>query len=75
MPHVNIKFYPGRSEEQKAQLTQRIVEDIVTTLDVSEDDVSLAIEEVGSEEWAETVYRKEIEPALDHLYKKPGYKM
>jgi 4-oxalocrotonate tautomerase len=78
MPHINVKLYPGRTEEQKAELARRIVEDVVAAAGVGEDAVSVAIEEVTTEDWADAVYRKDIEPHLerpDRLYKKPGYRM
>jgi hypothetical protein len=31
------------------------------------------MEEITPEEWAEKVYRTDIEPNWDHLYKEPGY--
>jgi hypothetical protein len=30
MPHVIVKMHPGRSEQQKAQLTEAIVKDVMT---------------------------------------------
>ena len=30
MPHVIVKLYPGRSEEQKKKLAAEIVKDVVT---------------------------------------------
>ena len=75
MPHINVKLYPGRTEQQKAELAQRIVENVVAIVGVGEDAVSVAIEEVRTEDWGDAVYRKDIEPNLDSLYKKPGYRM
>ena len=46
MPHVIVKLYPGRSERQKAQLTEAIVKDVVAIAKVGDDAVSVAIEEV-----------------------------
>ena len=41
----------------------------------SEPSISVAFEEVSSEEWAEKVYRPEIMAGTAKLYKKPGYTM
>jgi len=30
MPHVIVKLYPGRSDEQKTRLAEEIVKDVVT---------------------------------------------
>ena len=72
MPHVTVKMYPGRSEEQKQQLADAIVKDVVNIAQCEESSVSVAIEEVDPKIWSETVYRVEI-MENDKLYKKPGY--
>jgi 4-oxalocrotonate tautomerase len=73
MPHVIVKLWPGPSEQQKRRLAKQILEDVVATLKSGEDSVSVAIEEVKPSDWLEKVYRPEIEPQMDKLYKKPGY--
>jgi 4-oxalocrotonate tautomerase len=73
MPHVIIKMYPGRSEEQKTRLAQAIVKDVVAVAKCEEKSVSVAIEEVRPEDWAEQVYRPDILDNQLKLYKKPGY--
>jgi 4-oxalocrotonate tautomerase len=74
MPHVVVKLWPGRSEEQKKQLTEAIVKDMMATLGSSEASISVAIEEVPSDQWTDKVYNPEIAPKMGSLYKKPGYK-
>lgn len=73
MPHVIVKMWPGPSEQQKRRLAQQITRDVVSTLDSADASVSVAIEEVEPGDWLEQVYRPEIEPRIDRLYKKPGY--
>ena len=73
MPHVIVKMYAGRSEEQKARLTEQIVKDVTSVLKCEEQWVSVAIEDVEPEDWPEQVYKPEILPNWDKLYKKPGY--
>lgn len=73
MPHVIFKLWPGKSEQQKARLTEAIVEDVMNVLNYGENSISVAIEEIGPEEWAEQVYRPEILEKPEALYKKPGY--
>jgi 4-oxalocrotonate tautomerase len=73
MPHIIVKLYPGRSEEQKTQLTEAIVRDVIAIAKCEEKSVSVAIEEIKPEAWAETVYRPDILDKPDKLYKKPGY--
>jgi 4-oxalocrotonate tautomerase len=75
MPHVIVKLWPGKSEEQKSRLAERIAEDVMEVLGYGEESVSVAMEEIDSAEWVEKVYRPEIVGASDRLYKKPGYTM
>jgi 4-oxalocrotonate tautomerase len=73
MPHVIVKMYPGRSEQQKTQLAQAIVKDVMNIANVGEEAVSVSIEEVGPGDWTEKVYDPDIRNGPGKLYKKPGY--
>lgn len=75
MPHVIVKLWPGKSEQQKQQLSEAIAKDVMNILNYGEESVSVAIEEVNSEDWAEKVYKPDIINKSKKLYKKPGYKM
>ncbi len=74
MPHVEIKCYPGRTEEQKQRCAEKIAEDLVEILGCSMASVSIAIKEIPENEWKEKVWDVEIAPNEESLYKKPGYK-
>ena len=73
MPHVIVKLYPGRSELQKTRLAEEIVKDVVAIAKCEEQSVSVAIEEMEPEDWAEKVYKPDILDNPEKLYKKPGY--
>jgi len=73
MPHVIIKMYTGRTEEQKKKLVKAITDSIVKIVDADKKYVSIAIEDVSPEDWAEKVYRPDILEKQNTLYKKPGY--
>ncbi|MEW6705961.1 MAG: tautomerase family protein [Pseudomonadota bacterium] len=73
MPHVVVKLWPGPSESQKAELAQAIAEALKNTIGSADKSISVAIEEVVSEDWMTQVYHPEIAPRLASLYKKPGY--
>ncbi len=75
MPHVIVKLWPGRSEQEKKQLADAIVKDVVRYTKCSEDSVSVAIEEIKPGDWAEKVYKPDILNKQGTLYKKPGYSM
>jgi len=73
MPHVIVKLYPGRTEEQKQRLTEAIVRDVMEIAKCAEKSVSVALEEVHPDDWNEKVYAPDILNGTGRLYKKPGY--
>ena len=75
MPHIIVKLWPGRSEQQKQQLADAIANDVQKNLGASDESVSVAIEEIAAGDWAEQVYQPDIREKADTLYKKPGYSM
>ena len=75
MPHVIVKLWPGKSEEQKTRLADKITQDVMNVLHYGEESVSVAFEEVRPEEWREKVYQADILRSPEKLYKKPGYTM
>ena len=50
MPHVVVKLWPGKSEQQKARLAAEIVKDVMKVLNYGEESVSVAIEEVSPDD-------------------------
>jgi len=73
MPHVIVKLWPGKSEQQKRRLAEAITKDVMEILHYGDESVSVAMEEVKSQDWVETVYKPDIKGNWDKLYKKPGY--
>jgi 4-oxalocrotonate tautomerase len=75
MPHVIVKLWPGKSEQQKTRLAEAITKDVMNTLHYGEESVSVAFEEIPAHEWAEKVYKPDILNHPEKLYKKPEYTM
>jgi 4-oxalocrotonate tautomerase len=75
MPHVIVKLWPGKSEQQKAHLARRIAKDVMDVLNYGEESVSVGFEEIKSQDWKEKVYKPDIQEKWEKLYKKPGYEM
>ena len=73
MPHVIVKLWPGKTEQQKNRLAEAITKNVMNILQYGEESVSVAMEEVKPQDWVERVYKHEIKRNLDKLYKKPGY--
>lgn len=74
MPHVEIKCYPGRTEERKRRLAEKIAEDVAEILELNVSSVSVAIKEIPKDDWKEKVWDVSIVPDDEYLYKKPGYR-
>ncbi len=75
MPHVIVKLWPGRSEQQKVALAEAIVRDVVDIIGSGEDSISVGIEDIDANDWEEKVYKPDIRDKSEALYKKPGYSM
>ena len=73
MPHVIVKLWPGKSERQKTLLADAITKDVMEILHYGEESVSVALEEVEPQNWADKVYKPDIQKKPENLYKKPGY--
>ena len=69
MPHVVVKMYPGRTREQKEKMAERITQALKETIGCEEKSISIAVEEVPSEEWNQRVYQPEIMGKADTLLK------
>ena len=73
MPHVIVKLWTGKSEQQKARLTEEVTKAIMASLGYGEASVSVSLEEFKPGEWTKKVYEPDIINARGELYKKPGY--
>ena len=73
MPHVAIKLFPGKTEEQKIQLDEAFRQSLLTIFKSTDESISVAFEEIQREDWIESVYKPDIESKADKLYIKPGY--
>jgi 4-oxalocrotonate tautomerase len=69
MPHVIVKLWPGKSEQQKTRLAEAITKDVMDVLQYGEESVSVALEEIQPQDWAEKVYKPDIQNNPDKLYK------
>jgi 4-oxalocrotonate tautomerase len=73
MPHVIVKLWPGKSQEQKTKLAEEITKAVMTTLNYGAESVSVAMEEIEPKDWTEKVYKPDILAKPEEIYKKPGY--
>jgi phenylpyruvate tautomerase PptA (4-oxalocrotonate tautomerase family) len=57
MPHVLVKLYAGRSEQQRKQLAAAVTKAVTGTLHYGDESVSVAIEDVPPERWRPSTSR------------------
>ena len=60
MPHVIVKLWPGKSEQQKEHLADKIAKDVMDVLNYGEESVSVGFEEINSKDWKEKVYKPDV---------------
>jgi 4-oxalocrotonate tautomerase len=46
MPHILVKLLPGRSEDQKKELTDNIVKAVMETVNVGEESIPVSFKEI-----------------------------
>lgn len=73
MPHIIVKLYAGRSELQKAEIAEAVTQALMDSAGSAERSISVVIEDVSPEDWADKVYKPDILDKPEQLYKKPGY--
>jgi 4-oxalocrotonate tautomerase len=73
MPHIIVKMFAGRSDEDKQRLAQALTKALIDTIGSSEKSISVGIEDVTPEAWGDQVYRPDIAAKLDTIFKAPGY--
>ena len=75
MPHVIVKLLAGRSEKQKLRIANDVATAVMAGAECPETAVSVSIEDVEQDRWADDVYTPDIVGNWDKVYKKPGYKL
>ena len=73
MPHVIVKMYSGRSDEQKKKLAEEVAKAVMASTGNSEESISVSVEDIAPSDWTDRVYKPDIENGPGKLYKRPGY--
>jgi len=67
MPHVIARLWPGKSEQQKERLAEKIAKDVMDVLNYGEESVSVGFEDISAKDWKENVYKPDIKDMWDKL--------
>ena len=69
MPHIIVKLYPGRTEEQKKELADELTKTVMKVLNSKETSISVGIEDIDPADWTEKVQTPDIAAKLNTIYK------
>jgi 4-oxalocrotonate tautomerase len=72
MPHVIVKLWPGKSEQQKQTLANQITKSVMSTLNYGEESVSVDSRRLRPR-IEQNRYTAQTSLDTKKLYKKPGY--
>jgi 4-oxalocrotonate tautomerase len=72
MPHIIVKLYPGRSQEQKQTLADELTKTLMSVLGSKQEAISVGIEDVAADDWAERVNKPDILAKPETIYKRSG---
>jgi 4-oxalocrotonate tautomerase len=73
MPHVIVKLYAGKTEQQKSDLAAKIAAAVTEVMGSKDSTISVAVEEFDPADWKDKVYTPDITQKAGTLVKKPGY--
>lgn len=74
MPLVIVKMHAGRTPEQKEALVEALAKTMQDTLGVSQKSLTIDVQDVPKEQWAEKVRAVDIEPRKDEILYLDGEK-
>ena len=73
VPHVAVKLYAGKSEEEKQRIAEAMTQALKDAIGSTTESVSVSIEDVQPSAWMDEVFEKDIVRNKHLLYKRPGY--
>ena len=51
MPHIAVTMYPGRTEEQKRRLAEKLRDTVINEIGADRKHISVSVEEIKPENW------------------------
>lgn len=72
MPHIIVKLYPGKSQEQKFLIAEKLTEALIEAVGSARAAISVGVEEIDPADWEEKVGKPDIAGKRDRIYKMPG---
>lgn len=71
MPHISVKMYTGRTQEQKQKMAEAIKAAVIDTIGCAGNYISVAVEDFAPDDW-KPVFDKEIRNN-PNIFIKPNY--
>lgn len=71
MPHIVVNIWPGRTDEIKSLLANRLALTAAEVLEMDASYPSVGIHEVPEEDWEEFL-KREVDEKPEETFKRPG---
>lgn len=55
MPHIDVKMFPGRNDEIKKKLAEKLLKTAAEELQIPAENLSVSVEDVDPKKWNEEV--------------------
>ena len=75
MPHITVQMFPGRNDEIKKNLAEKLAKVASKELGRGIEHFSVSVEDIPQDEWKERVFNKIVDPNNKNIFVKPGYTM
>ena len=75
MPHITVQMFPGRNDEIKKNLAEKLAKVASEELGRGIEHFSVSVEDIPQDEWKERVFDKIVDPNNKTVFVKPGYTM
>ncbi|MDO5773312.1 MAG: tautomerase family protein [Spirochaetales bacterium] len=75
MPHITVQMFPGRNDEIKKNLAEKLAKAASKELGRGIEHFSVSVEDVPQDEWKERIFDKIVDPDNKTVFVKPGYTM
>ena len=67
MPHINVKMFPGRDDEKKKDLADKLLQCAQEALGCPAEALSVSVEDVAPEDWNRDVGEKIPDTELPNM--------
>ena len=68
MPHITVQMFPGRNDEIKKNLAEKLAKVASEELGRGIEHFSVSVEDIPQDEWKERVFNKIVDPDNKNIF-------